>query len=589
MTTNQARSRVLLAMASVAMSATQAEAQRMDENASGAATVTLRVAEQGGSKWSLCGPGKFELSAAGQTIGSETFDVTCTPDRRYSVTGQTQLAAGAMALDLTTTLELGADLLPVKASSKGTAGGKPLDQSGTFANGVATLVTNGQSQSVSYTPGASWIGGNIFFPNAFIVARYDETKGGVQQFPLFPTLSVSIEHKGTDAVKAENGDAGSFTRFVMRVATQELVAWRDASGKLAIIAIPAQRFTASRPESAKWASALLANLANPTSSTPGPAASSVDYSAPAGAAFTAEEVTIPVATYALAGTLLVPKTGKRPYPAVVMITGSGLQTRDSRVALPGLEQYAPFRQIAERLAANGVAVLRVDDRGIGGSTGRETLENVTSTSFAEDTRAQIAWLRGRAEIDGRRVIVIGHSEGGTIAAMVAATDPKLLAAVMMAGPGKRGADISVEQQEDALRSDTTLTEAMKATKRQEQKEAVKTILAGGTVPGVPVNAWVREYFAYDPLPTVRKVKQPLLILQGERDRQVDQSHATLLADAAKSAGNTRVTMKVFPTLNHLFLPSKTGSFSEYSHLETTAVPGDVLDTITRWITALPAS
>jgi len=173
--------------------------------------------------------------------------------------------------------------------------------------------------------------------------------------------------------------------------------------------------------------------------------------------------------------------------------------------------------------------------------------------------------------------------------MVAATDPKLLAAVMMAGPGKRGADISVEQQEDALRSDTTLTEAMKATKRQEQKEAVKTILAGGTVPGVPVNAWVREYFAYDPLPTVRKVKQPLLILQGERDRQVDQSHATLLADAAKSAGNTRVTMKVFPTLNHLFLPSKTGSFSEYSHLETTAVPGDVLDTITRWITALPAS
>ena len=559
----------------------------MDEDASQAMTAESHGAKQGTSKWSLCGPGKFELSAAGQSVGTETFDITCTPDGRYSATGQTQLTAGAMALDLTTTLELGADLLPVKASSKGTAGGQALDQSGTFANGVATLVTNGQSQSVSYTPGASWMGGNIFFPHVFIVARYDETKGGVQQFPVFPTLSVTIERKGTDAVKAESGDAASFTRFVMRVATQELVFWRDASGKLAIIALPAQRFTASRPESAKWAAPLLANLANPTSSTPG-SASTVDYSAPAGAAFTAEEVTIPVATYALAGTLLVPKAGKRPLPAVVMITGSGLQTRDSRIALPGLEQYAPFRQIAERLATSGVAVLRADDRGIGGSRGRETLENATSSSLAEDTRAQIAWLRGRPEIDGQRVIVIGHSEGGTIASMVAATDPKLFAVVMMAGPGKRGADIAVEQQEDMLRSDTTMTEATRAAKREEQQQAVKTILAGGTVPGVPVNAWVREYFAYDPLVTIRKVKQPLLILQGERDRQVAQSHATLLADAAKAAGNTHVTMTVFPTLNHLFLPSKTGSFSEYSHLETMAMPANVLDTIARWIAALPA-
>ena len=587
MPTYRARSHTLLAMASIAMHAAQVDAQRMDENANTSVSATSHLAEQATSKWSLCGAGKYELSAAGQVVGTETFDVTCTPDRRYSATGQTKLSVGGRELDLTTTLELGADLLPIKASSKGTAAGQPLDQSGTFANGVATLVTNGQSQSVSYTPGASWIGGNIFFPNAFIVARYDEAKGGVQQFPLFPTLTVSIERKGTDAVKAENGDAGSFTRFVMRVATQELVVWRDASGKLAIIAVPAQRFAASRPEAAKWTSALLANLANPTSSTPG--ASAIDYSAPAGASFSAEEVSIPVATYALAGTLLVPKTGKQPYPAVVMITGSGLQTRDSRIAAPGLEQYAPFRQIAERLAANGVAVLRVDDRGSGASTGRETLASATSTSLAEDTRAQIAWLRGRAEIDGRRVIVIGHSEGGTIAAMVAATDPKLLAVVTMAGPGKRGADIAVEQQEDMLRSDTTMTDAVKAAKREEQKEAVKTILAGGTVPGVPVNAWVREYFAYDPLPTIRKVKQPLLILQGERDRQIDQSQATLLAEAARSAGNTRVTMKVFPTLNHLFVPSKTGSVSEYSHLETTAVPGDVLDTITRWITALPAS
>ena len=110
-----------------------------------------------------------------------------------------------------------------------------------------------------------------------------------------------------------------------------------------------------------------------------------------------------------------------------------------------------------------------------------------------------------------------------------------------------------------LRSDTTMTEATKASLRQQQKDAVKTVLAGGDLPGQKFPAWGREYFAYDPLPMIRKVKQPLLILQGERDRQIDQSHATLLLDAARSAGNSRVTMKIFPTLNHLFLPSKTGS------------------------------
>ena len=590
MTKHRARPRALITFAGVVLSTAGAAAQRMDENVSRAATGTTVDAAQGTSKWSFCGAGKYELVAAGQTVGSETFEITCATDKRYSATGQTQLSAGAMALDLKTTLELGADMLPISATSKGTVQGQPFDQSGRFENGVATLTTNGQSQSVPYTQGASWMGGNIFFPAVFIVARYDEAKGGVQQFPIFPAMSVSVERKAMDAVKSDNGESASFTRFVMRIATQEMVAWRDAAGKLAIIAMPGQRFTASRSESAKWAPLLLANLANPTAaSTPArPAPSAVDYSAPASAPFTAEQVTIPVSSYTLAGTLLLPKAAKRPFTAVVMITGSGLQTRDSRLPLPGLELYAPFRQIAERLASSGVAVLRMDDRGIGGSTGRETLERATTTLLAEDTRAQIAWLRGRSDIDARHIIVVGHSEGASIASMIAASDPTVAAVVMMAGPGKRGADIAMEQQEDALSADTTMTDAMKSSARAKQKEAVKTILAGGEVPGQPVDAWTREYFAYDPLPTIRKVKQPLLILQGERDRQVGQVQATLLSEAARSAGNTHVTMKVFPTLNHLFLPSKTGSFSEYSRLETNAVPSDVLDTIITWIKSLPS-
>jgi uncharacterized protein len=571
MTSHRARVRALITIAAVAIGTTRSEAQRMENT----------------QKWSLCGAGRFDFTAGGQSIGSETFDVTCAPDKRYSATGRTQLAAAG--IDLTTKLELGADLLPLSASAKGTVQGQPFDQSGTYTNGTASLVTNGQTQSMPYTPNASWSGGNIFYPHMFVVARYDETKGGAQQFPIFPSLTVTIERGDKAGIAAAEGGSAEFTPFTMRIATQELRLWRDESGKLVAITVPAQRFVAIRPESAKWASALLDYKPASKATTPSPSAPSPgapDYAAPANASFSAQEVTIPVGNYSLAGTLLEPKNAKSPFPAVVMITGSGLQTRDSRIALPGLEGYAPFRQIAERLAAAGVAVLRVDDRGIGGSTGRETLQSATTTSLAEDTRAQIAWLRKRSEVDSKRIIVIGHSEGASIASMIASTDPAVYAVVMMAGVAKRGADVSFEQQEDMLRADTTMTDAVRAAMREKQKEAVKTILEGGEIPGQPINAWTREYMAYDPLPAVRAMKQPLLILQGGRDRQVYQEHAALLANAARSAGNSRVTVKVFPTLNHLFLPSKTGSFSEYGHLETTAVPSDVLDTLVAWIGAL---
>jgi dipeptidyl aminopeptidase/acylaminoacyl peptidase len=577
MTRNRARVRALTAITTTA-SAAIALAGAMPEE----------LGAQRAGNWSLCGAGEYVFTAGGQNVGRETFEITCHPDGRYTATGRTQLSGMGAGIDLTTHLELGADLVPGSASAKGTVNGQPFDQSATFTNGTATLSTNGQSQSVPYAKGASWLGGNIFYTNVFILARYDEAKAGAQRFPVFPQLAVTVERGASDGVRLDNGESATFTRFALRVATQEILFWRDAAGRLAVIAVPAQKFGAARPEAAKWLPALMAHSSEAgaaPASPQSPSASSaeaIDYSAPAGASFTAEEVTIPVATYSLAGTLLVPKSGTR-HPAAVMITGSGLQTRDQRIPLPGLEGYAPFRQIAERLASNGVAVLRVDDRGIGGSTGRETLENATTTSLAEDTRAQIAWLRTRKEIDPNRIVVIGHSEGASIAAMIGASDPKLAAVVMMAGVAKRGADVSFEQQEDMLRSDTTMTEAMKQSLREQQKEAVKSVLAGGDIPGQKTNAWIREYFNYDPLPTARKIRQPLLVLQGGRDRQVYEAHAQMLGDAVRGAGNKDVTVKVFPTLNHLFLPSTTGSFSEYGHLQTNALPDDVLDVLTDWV------
>jgi uncharacterized protein len=311
----------------------------------------------------------------------------------------------------------------------------------------------------------------------------------------------------------------------------------------------------------------------------------IDYSAPAGAAFTAQEVTIPAKGFTLAGTLLLPKT-KKPVPGVITITGSGLQTRDEPLPFPNLEKYRPMRQIAEALASRGMAVLRVDDRGVGDSGGGDTLANVTTSLFADDVRAEVAYLRSRAEIDPKRIALVGHSEGGIIAPMVADTDPQIAAIVLMAGSGKRGDQISKEQLIDILDRTPGMSAEAKQKQIAQQEDMIRAVQTGGDLSKYPAQvrlAWTKEFWTYDPLATIRKVKQPILILQGELDRQITADQAELLNKAAREGGNRDVTVHVFPNLNHLFLTSKTGAFAEYQTLTVTAIGDDVLKILGDWL------
>jgi dienelactone hydrolase len=313
----------------------------------------------------------------------------------------------------------------------------------------------------------------------------------------------------------------------------------------------------------------------------------IDYSAPAGAPFTAEEVTVQAEGFSLAGTLLLPKTGAaRPFPAVITITGSGQQTRDEPIPIPGLEKYRLMRQIAETLASRGIAVLRVDDRGVGRSTGVETLKQATTSDFADDVRAQVAYLRSRSEIDPKRIALVGHSEGGIIAPQVAATDAQIAAIVLMAGSGKRGDQISIDQLNEVLERQTNMTAEQKEQQRAAQLEIISAVTTGGDLSKYPEQVrlpWVKEFWTYDPLTSIRKVRQPILILQGALDRQITVEQAGMLEQAARGAGNKDTSVRVFPTLNHLFLPAKTGAFSEYSSLETSVVGEDVLKTLGDWL------
>ena len=307
-----------------------------------------------------------------------------------------------------------------------------------------------------------------------------------------------------------------------------------------------------------------------------PAAVKLDYSAPADAPYTAEEVTLKTPKgLTLTGTLSLPRARPaRGAPAVVTITGSGTEERDE--SIPGVSGYRPFRQIADTLGRRGIAVLRLDDRGAGGSdAGPGGAQGPTSADFADDIRAGLAYLRSRADIDGERLGLVGHSEGGLIAPMVAATDPKLRAIVLMAGPSQTGRTILKYQNEYAVDSMLKLTGARRDSALRDA--SVKLDSAAKTMP------WIHFFLDYDPIATAKRVKQPVLILQGATDRQVTPDQAPALAAAFRAGGNRDVTMRIFPSTDHLFLADLAGNPSGYASLPSKNVRPEVLGAIADWL------
>src|SRR5262245_23094589 len=208
------------------------------------------------------------------------------------------------------------------------------------------------------------------------------------------------------------------------------------------------------------AGVMSAQTADAQQQTQSAAQNKTDYSAPAGAPYTTEDVSVSTPMgHTLAGTLTLPRGASRarPVAAIVTITGSGPQERDE--ALPGVQGFRPFRQIADSLGRRGVAVLRMDDRGTAGSKGM--FKGATSQDFAEDIRAGLAYLRTRPEIDARRLGLVGHSEGAVIAPMVAAKEPTLRAMVLLAGVARPAYEVLVFQLKNLINHNERFSQTQK--------------------------------------------------------------------------------------------------------------------------------
>jgi len=299
-----------------------------------------------------------------------------------------------------------------------------------------------------------------------------------------------------------------------------------------------------------------------------------DYTAPPGAPYTAQDVTIKTSQgLTLAGTLTIPKNARGRLPAVVTITGSGIQDRDE--GIPTIGPYKPFQQLADTLSRRGIAVLRLDDRGIGGSDAGPP--GATSADFAGDIRAGIAYLRRRSDIDPDRIALVGHSEGGLIAPMVAAADPRVRAIVVMAGPSQTGRQILEYQNRYSVDSMARMTGPKRDSLIASIPHALDSVSAA--------NPWMRFFMEHDPLATARAVHTPVLILQGATDRQVSADQANVLAAAFRAGGNRDVTVRVFPETNHLFVADPSGNPTGYAALPSKQVRSEVLGAIADWLTA----
>jgi hypothetical protein len=300
----------------------------------------------------------------------------------------------------------------------------------------------------------------------------------------------------------------------------------------------------------------------------------------------------------LAGTLTRPE-GDGPHPAVVLVSGSGPQDRNSEVF-----NHKLFHVLADHLTRQGIAVLRYDERGVGASEG--SFDGATSEDFAGDVGAAVRFLKNRSEIDPDAVGLLGMSEGGLVAPMVHTQFEPVDFLVLMAGPSVPGREILVEQTAqiataqgassgavDSIRTvqRRTLDVVATAPDSAATAEQLRSVLDEEGLGTDRIQSqieqmtdpWFRFFVRHDPAPALRQVDVPVLALYGSKDLQVPPGqNAEPMRTALQDSPSDDVTVRVLDGLNHLFQPAETGLPTEYAQIETTMAP-EALETVSSWI------
>jgi hypothetical protein len=526
--------------------------------------------------------GSLQVFMQGRLLGTEQATVTSSPDG-WTIRGTGRLAA---PVDLSTTrfeAKYDREWRPTSLEIDGSLRGQPLVIRALIADGKAISdITQGGQQNRKVDPVST---DALMLPNMFFCSyealalrlRTIKVPGSLKAYILGQAeIPLRVTAVGAERIQTA-GRAVTATRFDVTlenpgVSVQSEV-WVDENGRLLRFRVPAQGLEVAREDIAA-VSSRVEQMARDND----------------------EQVRIPSAGFTLAATISKPadapkppKPGKAPaytLPGVILVAGSGPVDRDETVA--GIPVFA---QLANALSDAGFIVVRYDKRGVGQSGGRD--ESATIPDYADDVRAVVEFVRNRKDVDGDRLAVIGHSEGGLVAMRAAASvgTKKIGAIALLATPGTLGGYLVLEQQQYLL-DRLKLPEEEKQSRIALQQKIQAAVVSGRGWEDIPEafrkqadTPWFRSFLAFNPTKVMADVEQPVLILQGERDRQVPSPrHGELLLAAAKARKkHTDATLLTIPGVNHLFVPADTGDVDEYAVLPDKKVSPKVTDALVPWL------
>lgn len=518
------------------------------------------------------GPAVFTIFVRGADVGREQVNLTRSGSQWIvSSTGRT----GDVTLNRFE-IKYAADWQPAELSLEATVGDKEpkkfqLLTSFAVTTAINEITQNGVTNAKTDQISARTIvlPANTFAGYEVLAARLPSAALGAE-FPTYvpPSGEVKVVLKGVadEAIKTPAG--------VLHMRTFELTAHNPNGSTFPLLVTVDDKARLARLEVAA------SGLAVVRSDLSGVAVRTLTARNP-----TDSDVTIPANGFTIAATMTAPPgVGRLRHPAVVLVGGAGPIDREGTVAgIPVLSQ------LAGALAQQGFLVLRYDKRGVGQSGGRA--EAATQKDYTDDLIGIVRWLEDRDDVDPRRLAVAGHGEGGAVALQAAAREKKITSLVLLATPGTTGAELLLEQQQQELER-MKLPEAERAEKIALQKQIHAAVIDGTGWESLPPELrrqvdtpWFRSLLLFDPAALMPRVKQPILIVQGDRDTQVPPHHADKLAGLArarkKDAGGVDVV--VVPGVNHLLVPAATGDVREYPELKVKTVSPDVTTAIVEWL------
>ena len=515
-------------------------------------------------------PTGYTIFFRGAPVGRE--EVTVQEDSTgKTITAQGRLGAPLNAVTRRAELKYAADGTPERFSLDGTANGNDVSVRTSFANGTAQ--TEGHqgtakiSTSHSFSPKTIVLPNGVFSLYAALADRLSTVNGGAElRAYILPIGEITVKVVSDQPERIQVGTTFlNVQRYdlLFGVPGGDLAVSLTAGegGRLIRLSVPAQAIEVVRED-----------VASPTSRTQ-------VFSNPGD-----EAVIIPAVGFNLGATITKPASPAPRMPAVILLSGASVGDRDGfALGIPTLAQ------LAGRLAEAGFLAVRYDKRGNGQSGGRS--ESATIQDYAEDVRAVMRWLEKRKDIDPKRIAVVGHSEGAWVALLAAAREKKIAAVASIAGPSTTGSELILEQQQQSLDL-MKLTQQERDEKVAQQKQIQSAVVTGKGWESISRDErraadtpWFQSLLTFDPAKVLKDVRQPLLFVHGELDKQVPVSHADRLASLAREQSDSKsVEVIVVRGVNHLLVPAITGEVTEYASLPDRNVSKDISGAVSSWLT-----